>query len=397
MKNFQIFLNYLLFFLLPTQLGHYFFIKSSYINGVRIDYLAPALYLTDIVIVALSIINVNTIVKKLHNKWTFVIFSISLCNIFLSIDPLISFYKWLKVFEVIVVFILIQQNKFELKRVYQILLLSTVLELLLSLLQITHQGSIQSVFYFLGERYFTISTPGIAKVALNGFEILRPYGTFSHPNSLAGYFLVLYTLILFKKDASVGYLKYILLSITALLVLFSFSKISILTFGIINILYAFVITRKQCMFCMISRIVVYVVLSSVFFMFQGDPYSITKRWELTQNAVEIILKNPFTGIGLGTYLVAQSKFPILYPYFFLQPVHNIYLLFISELGIPFSIIFFIFISYYLRQNKKNLAFIMVIIAIGITGLFDHYWLTLEQNMLLVPVILGFLKRRNVIK
>ena len=44
--------------------------------------------------------------------------------------------------------------------------------------------------YFIGERTFTGQTPGIATVALNGNLLLRPYGTFPHPNVLAGFLLV---------------------------------------------------------------------------------------------------------------------------------------------------------------------------------------------------------------
>jgi len=194
-----------------------------------------------------------------------------------------------------------------------------------------------------------------------------------------------------------GKITFLLLSVSALLVLFSFSKITVATFGFINIFYAFLITKKICGFCMISRISVYLVLMLVFFNFQGDPDSITKRFELIQNSLEIIMVHPVTGVGLGAYLVAQSTFPIIYPYFFLQPVHNIYLLIIAELGIPFTVIFFYFVTRYIIKNKKDLTFIMIVIAIGVTGLFDHYWLTLQQNMLLMSVILGFLKRRNVIK
>ncbi len=42
------FILFLFFLLLPTQLGKHFFFPVSFIAGVRIDYLAPTLYTTDI-------------------------------------------------------------------------------------------------------------------------------------------------------------------------------------------------------------------------------------------------------------------------------------------------------------------------------------------------------------
>src|SRR3989338_6605244 len=42
-------LIFLFIFLLPTQLGKHFFLDFSSISGVRVDYLAPTLYLADVV------------------------------------------------------------------------------------------------------------------------------------------------------------------------------------------------------------------------------------------------------------------------------------------------------------------------------------------------------------
>src|SRR3972149_3010131 len=53
-------INKILFFflilLLPTQLGKHFFIPLSYLSGVRVDYLAPTVYLTDLIVVPLAIL-----------------------------------------------------------------------------------------------------------------------------------------------------------------------------------------------------------------------------------------------------------------------------------------------------------------------------------------------------
>ena len=44
---------YLLILFLPTQLGKHFWPNFSYVYGVRIDYLSPTLYFTDILIIGL--------------------------------------------------------------------------------------------------------------------------------------------------------------------------------------------------------------------------------------------------------------------------------------------------------------------------------------------------------
>ena len=45
---FQIFI-----FLLPTQLAYHFWPNWALVYGIRVDYLAPAVYLTDILVIAI--------------------------------------------------------------------------------------------------------------------------------------------------------------------------------------------------------------------------------------------------------------------------------------------------------------------------------------------------------
>ena len=49
------FLFYLLLLLLPTQLGKHFWPTFSYVLGTRVDYLSPTLYLTDIIILFITL------------------------------------------------------------------------------------------------------------------------------------------------------------------------------------------------------------------------------------------------------------------------------------------------------------------------------------------------------
>jgi len=71
----KLFLNRFFFFvflfLLPTQLGKHWFFSFSYLSGVRSDYLAPTLYLTDVVIIFLAVINYKTIFNFLKQKKLF--------------------------------------------------------------------------------------------------------------------------------------------------------------------------------------------------------------------------------------------------------------------------------------------------------------------------------------
>lgn len=50
MKQFHQALFYALIILLPVQLGRHFWPEWSYVLGLKIDYLSPIIYLTDILI-----------------------------------------------------------------------------------------------------------------------------------------------------------------------------------------------------------------------------------------------------------------------------------------------------------------------------------------------------------
>lgn len=393
MKLKQILLYIFLFFL-PTQLGKHFFFPFSIINGVRIDYLAPTVYLTDIFIILLFFVYFREI-KIPKNKKLYILFSLIILTIVFALSPWIALYKLFKYVEILALFVIILKSKLSAKLLLIIFALSTLLQLGISIIQVVYGQSIQGLFYFLGERYFTISTPGIAKVALQGKEILRAYGTFSHPNSLSGFYLLLYTFILFEKKFDTFLkLKYFILGLSSILIFVSFSKISISIFFIINVLYLF--KNSTCKYCSAARIIGLLVISFLFISAKGDSESIQKRISLIQDSIQIIGNYPFFGVGFGNYIIAQSKFPIGYSYYFLQPVHNIFLLFLAEIGIPLFILIFYFIYKFVKELfTKHTAIVtpLLIVIIG-TGFFDHYWLTLQQNLLLLPVVFGLLKNQK---
>jgi len=396
--------NYLLYsflFLLPTQLGTFFFLPISYIDGLRIDYLAPALYATDIIAVLLIIIHWKDFLKYLQQnpqpKWIILILLFGfIIQIETTVQPLIALYRIIKLAEAYFVYLIIRRVAIPFSTLVNIFLASALTQLSISTYHVLTGHSVQGGAYFLGERSFSLSTPGIAKVAINGIEVLRGYGTFSHPNSLAGFYLLIYAFVLYSKKTA-GVWKYVLLGTTTLLIVLSFSKIAILGVLLLSAYYT-IRNLQNCLLCILSRIAVPLVLAIMIFSTQGDSQSLQKRVWLTESAMKIITSHPWTGVGLGNYLYAQAAFPIPYAYVFLQPVHNVFLLSIAEIGIPL----FAFITYLFSKYIKKLLFDpqvqATLFVLILTGMFDHYWLTLQQNFLLVLVVFGLLQtQEHVVK
>jgi O-antigen ligase len=232
----------LVIFFLPTQLGKHFWPDFTIISGIRIDYLSPTIYLTDILIVLLfavwllqalslrtktrnSNIETRDNVQKtkflksmsvyipfvfrsfefvsdfgfrasslLIGRWKTTLFvALLIVGIALSARPLAGLYGLIKLFEFgffawITSRILINTNIFN--KTIITYSFGMLVQSLLAIAQFYNQGSLGGLLYYIGERSFTSQTPGIANASLNGALLLRPYGTLPHPNVLAGYLLV---------------------------------------------------------------------------------------------------------------------------------------------------------------------------------------------------------------
>ena len=377
-------LFFTLILLLPTQLGRHFFFPFSYLAGVRVDYLSPTLYLIDIVIFLLALFNIKAVFKFFSEKISGFFFGLLTLNIIFAQSWPLALYGSVRIIEFLIIIAL---GKKMLSYLNEKLLLigflsGAFIELMLSILQFVFKRSIQGPFYFIGERLFSLATPGIAKTTFSGIEFLRPYGSFSHPNSMAGFYLLVYFFVLTRKSLDrYLWLKYLLLLVSTCLIFISFSKAAILTFLLLNVLYLFFSGRKNfCRVCVAARIVVMFFVASIFLLAQGDPLTAPKRLELIGNAVEIIKKYPLFGVGLNNYLLEQTSFASKFPLFFNQPVHNIFLLLVGEAGIVLTG----FILYFFRKLLPSSIFLLL--AVVVTGLFDHYWLTLVQNFLLMGVV-----------
>jgi len=81
-----------------------------------------------------------------------------------------------------------------------------------------------------------------------------------------------------------------------------------------------------------------------------------------------------------------------------QPVHNIYLLIYSEIGIVGIALFILFLAlllydFYFRLGFKKLyhfSFGLIIVAVLIVGLFDHFLWTIQSGRFLFWLTLGLL-------
>jgi hypothetical protein len=365
----------LLVFFLPSQLGLHFWPAFSYVSGIRVDYLSPTLLFTDLIILPLVILYLYRVFKTysfahISKKYLFLLLLI-LINIIFSNNPYISVYKYFRIFEYyLLARYLLSRYKYYYAGLKVIFPYSLILTNVLAWLQFFYQHSLGGFWYLWGERSVSVATPGIAKITIGSLGVfLRPYSTFSHPNSLAGFLLIsgLILVYLYRQKSSPVILTSIIFCLITLPLTFSRTAI-ILEFTIFPLIFL----GRRSLF-------VIVPLLLLLLTFTGNPSSLLERFRLFSLAQKQILLHPITGLGFGT-------FPTISPDF--QPVHLVPVLLLSELGFPL----FVTLSYLLLPIVKKIYFQNRYINYLWLGIFtislvDHYWVTLTQNMLLLVLVL----------
>lgn len=403
-------LFWLLIFFLPTQLGKHFWPNFAFVSGIRVDYLSPTLYLTDILIIGIlglwgwgKMINDQWLMVNWLKRywWVLAIFIYLLTNALFAQNQGAALYKFLKIIEFGLLGLYVAKNNFLITNYQLPISLAVVYSSLIAIAQFLKQSSLGGIFWWLGERSFSAGTPGISLGEFSGKLFLRPYGTFSHPNSLAGFFLVSLILVLgynIQHPTSNRVARWLAATLGTITIVLSFSR----TVWLIGLMLAFFVigcrllrSKKYGLFFISLAI----FGASLFWLLPSlEGKSVQERTELTKTATLIIQSAPLTGVGLNNFIVQLPKFWQAKTIYFLQPAHNIFLLITAETGLVGLVIFLWFLYLTFKKlleigNKQSLLLrnwklVIPLLVILLTGVADHYWFTLQQNQLLLTILLG---------
>jgi len=401
---------WLLVFLLPAQLAYHFWPDYSFVFGIKVDYLSPAVYLTDILVFLLAAISYRKfkhwINRKLKTKKSRVVLIkliiaiavIVLANVIMAKEPPVALLKWIRIFEMSLLGVIVFLNKKFQKVTLSAFFYSILFFCLIGIAQFILQRTIGGPFYLLGERSFSVTTPGIALTSLLGRDFLRVYSTFPHPNAFAGFLGAGVTLVLLLNSQLKIFSKkkiwlFVLVSLTVFLLTFSLGATIA---GVLTLLFYTLFKRKSKLVIKITKYIFYtvVILSLLMTVSQklitsGDLLSESVILRIQQAAVagKMFINNPLFGVGLNNFIPSVGGNIIEGASLFLQPVHNIYLLLLTEAGmVGFAV--FIYLVEKLLNTKINMMYILPIVFVMLSGFFDHYWFTLQQNQLLLAFLLG---------
>ncbi len=380
-------------FFAATQLGLHFWPSSTLVYGIRIDYLSPTLYLLDILIIlylCLKFRSFSGLQRSEGQIGTFAI-PILLVNLLFSQNPLATL-SWSLHFLLYLAFVLSLEfrslpayaGRRDSRRVIGTLrfaLFSAILfQVLLSLFQVFLGHTLQGAFYYFGERALAVGQPGIATAQLFGSTMLRAYGTFSHPNILAGWLVIALLILtqLQKKNKLItnNWILVIATLLTIMGVFLTESRSATLSlFGLVIPLFL-LRPKLRLPYYLVGLLVCFIFYKPLLFPSRSD-FSLAQRLDLQKLSLQVISKYPVLGTGTQASISTYPGLPPAKPLGVvgLQPDHDSLTLFLSWFGLVGVLAILSLLRPF--NMRHSLFFVVPLVPLL---LFDHYLLTSPQGL-----------------
>jgi O-antigen ligase len=253
---------------------------------------------------------------------------------------------------------------------------------------------------------------GDAVVESGAGRMLRAYGSFSHPNVFGGFLAVSLVLTAWLWERWRGKHRPVLFSFAIIFsatLVITFSRSAWLAVGVSALVGAALMLwfrkrlPREAIPMLAGSLFVILITSAVFvqpLFARFDPserleaISIAERAGQYTTVHEVILRNPITGVGFGAYTAALAKEFPGGPSWSYQPIHNAFLLVLSEIGVlgflamllwTLSVDRFHLRALHLRGGifAASIGAILLVVA-----LFDHYLWSSWQGLALAAFVLS---------
>lgn len=405
---------FLFVFTIPTNLFKTILDQSAYLRGLRVDYLLPKIYLSDLVLVAILIIflvsqknrnALQSVFKKLKKqKLLLVLLAALAATQFLTQYPAVSVLFAVRIFMLFCAGILISTNIHKHTHTLSLAVKSTILfQTTLAWYQYLNQKSLLGYIFF-GETNLSAYV-GIAKSSVFGVQKIIPYGTTAHPNILGG-ILAIFTLILIRvmraqQSNTVWNNLLILFAISGVLLTQSASAIIALIIGAVVLQLETHYKKNKWNIIKITQLFLFATILIVLllplinrFPVVQKSTSIQRRAYLNTAAIHMAYNHGLLGVGFHNFTAQVETYSSNSEVVrFVQPVHNIPLLFIAETGVTGICIAYLLYSY-LSKKKTRLNKPELLTAVIPIALWDHYLLSLQSGILLLSLIIILQKQSS---
>jgi hypothetical protein len=109
-----------------------------------------------------------------------------------------------------------------------------------------------------------------------------------------------------------------------------------------------------------------------------------------KSSLSVMKNNLIFGTGLGNFTKGMENVvpTTVNGILLIQPVHNVVLLMIAELGIVGSLLYVLLLGKILISNVSKMDWFkwLVVISLVIIGCFDHYLFSLPQGMVVAGIL-----------
>jgi len=306
-------------------------------------------------------------------------------SIFFSVNIENSLYAFFRFLEFFLLYILIILEILPLRWLIATFVGAVLFSSLIGIFQFIFQHSLG--LKFLGESVVSNTSTAVAKLNFLGFKLLRSYGTFAHPNIFSAYVLIALIFVYFLNKHEFFVKKsfyFVVLGILFLAFLLTFSKttlVALLFLPFFLLRKKFTTRLKIFVFCLLAIVVILAFISEI---------TTLERLRFMAISLKLFLNKPF-GVGLANFTDEMSQFSFykLLPWNY-QPVHNVFLLALNEIGFAGCItliLIFIYGLYESVKRKETISFALMFVLL-IMGLFDHYLFSLYQGQFLFWFIMS---------
>jgi hypothetical protein len=397
-KNIIDLVKLLLFFFIVFTFSINLFYKISldgaYVHGLLIDYLIPKIYLAEFFLIPFLIIEVKQLKKvSLNNFFCFFVLilllrQLSSQNALAAFTHLIHFVEILLFFSVVKhdpLFKTKMAEKFILGAIFSVVLFQS----LLANYQFIFQKSLLT-YQFLGETNLN-DFANISRAQFFFGEKILPYGTTAHPNILAG-MIVIFSILIINKIRGCRKTQLVVVLNALLIIFLTQSLTALFTLGLYFIYRLVEETKARKLFVAIIYYFFIILLPySLSVIANTNPSfdSINRRAALNETALKMFGNNPIFGVGINNFTLELENYPtnsynkeIVR---FVQPVHNLLFLILSEGGLLLIVVLLFLIS----QAKIDRFYQKSIILLAIASL-DHYLLTQFSGLSLLALFYLFI-------
>lgn len=400
-------LFYLLVFLLPWQTRYIF--HDPQLFWQTWEYGRLSVYSWDIILVILTI----WLWPKLRQEFMvafrgsrafyfyLLLASVAFITGGWAADSLLASYWALRLLEGGILWLIVRVLKPKLSLVFWILAVAGSIQALWGIWQF----SLQDIFAnkWLGVAAHPVAQAGSSVLLNEAGRWLRAYGGQAHPNILGGLLVItsLATVWLIVQTKEHWH-KYLLISMYAVQMIglfVAFSRAGWLAFFVsLAVAWWAVKDKRQHLSVMIdASVTVFIILGLSLWPITKARLVGSTAGHLEQQAIEervtgikesqsLFESAWWRGVGIGNYTKALSQYmPGLQVYRY-QPVHNIFLLILTELGIAGLVLSLLFVWRRFKEFPRVL--LVFLVPVAVTVWLDHYWWTSASMLLLFWLIMA---------